>query len=193
MEDEYQPGPSLNIWVPDQISEIGTCHKMLIVAEKRWNSNWDLSSGLISVHRGLKAEPDKRFIRHLPPQHSHFWSFPFVHILDKIVIVCLVYKYYIDNFSIQSPSSGRRHYNFTPPSLLYLYLIVTSGQCWFHKEFMWSFERDCCEFCFKAVAGLCRESIWPWTICSLGVCVYAHIRLWMYVCGGWKTTLGVRP
>lgn len=39
MEDEYQPGPSLNVWVPDQISEIGTCHKMLIVAEKRWNSN----------------------------------------------------------------------------------------------------------------------------------------------------------
>lgn len=39
MEDEYQPGPSLNVWVPDQISEIRTCHKMLIVAEKRWDFN----------------------------------------------------------------------------------------------------------------------------------------------------------
>lgn len=39
MEIEYQPGPSLNVWVPDQISEIRTCHKMLIVAEKWWNFN----------------------------------------------------------------------------------------------------------------------------------------------------------
>lgn len=81
MEDEYQPGPSLNVWVPDQISEIRTCHKMLIVAEKRWDFNWDLSSVLVSVHGGGVGGVEGRAwweVYHTPPTPAFpFLALPF--------------------------------------------------------------------------------------------------------------------